>query len=106
MEGFMGEIRMVAGLLFTPRNYADCDGKPIPIKQNRELFSLFGTNYGGDGRTTFGLPDFRGRATIHHGQGPGLTNRVIGFQQKLLRVNDIDKCPMLISGVRRCLKGR
>ena len=63
---------------FAPRGWAFCDGQLLEISQNDALFSLFGTNYGGDGRTTFGLPDLRGRVPIHYGSGPGLTNRNLG----------------------------
>ena len=63
---------------FAPERWAFCDGQLVPITQNEALFSLFGTTYGGDGRTTFGLPDLRGRIPIHQGQGAGLTNRPMG----------------------------
>ena len=76
-DPFIGEIRMFAGT-FAPRNYAFCEGQLLAIAQNDALFSLFGTIYGGDGRTTFGLPDLRGRIPIHMGTGPGLSSRVIG----------------------------
>lgn len=59
---------------FAPRGYAQCDGQLVPINQNEALFSIIGTSYGGDGMTTFALPDLRGRAPIHMGQGAGLTN--------------------------------
>ena len=71
MEGTIGEIRMFAGN-FAPRAWAFCDGQLLPISQNPALFSIIGTMYGGDGRTTMGLPDLRGRAPIGIGQGPGL----------------------------------
>ena len=74
---FVGEIKMFAGS-FAPRGYALCDGTLLAVSQNDALFSLFGTIYGGDGRTTFGLPDLRGRSPIHQGTGPGLSNRRIG----------------------------
>ena len=74
---FIGEIRMV-GFNFNPRDWAKCDGQLLPINQNSALFSLLGTQYGGDGETTFGLPDLRGRAPIHAGNGPGLPNYNIG----------------------------
>ena len=77
MEPFVGEIKMFAGN-FAPRGFALCDGQLLQIAQNTVLFSLFGTFYGGDGRTTFGLPDLRGRLPVHMGNGPGLTNRPIG----------------------------
>ena len=76
-QPFIGEIRMFAGT-FAPRGYALCDGQLLAIAQNNALFSLFGTTYGGDGRTTFGLPDLRGRVPIRMGQGPGLTQRRLG----------------------------
>lgn len=76
-EPFIGEIKMFAGN-FAPRNWAFCDGQLLAVSQNDALFSLFGTIYGGDGRTTFGLPDMRGRIPIHIGSGPGLSARNIG----------------------------
>ena len=76
-EPFIGEIRMFAGT-FAPRGWAFCDGQLLSISQNDALFALFGTTYGGDGRTTFGLPEARGRVTLHEGQGPGLSNRPLG----------------------------
>ena len=76
-EPFIGEI-MMFGFNFAPRGWALCDGQLLPIPQNTALFSLLGTTYGGDGRTTFGLPDMRGRVAIHKGTGPGLTSRSMG----------------------------
>ena len=76
-EPYVGEIRMFAGS-FAPRNWAFCDGQLLAVSQNDALFSLFGTIYGGDGRTTFGLPDLRGRIPIHAGSGPGLSSRPLG----------------------------
>ncbi len=76
-EPFVGEIRMFAGN-FAPRGWALCDGQLLAVSQNDALFSLFGTIYGGDGRTTFGLPDLRGRIPIHAGTGPGLSPRRLG----------------------------
>ena len=76
-EPFVGEIRMFAGN-FAPRGWAYCEGQLLAVSQNDALFSLFGTIYGGDGRTTFGLPDLRGRIPIHAGQGPGLSDRRLG----------------------------
>lgn len=76
-EPFVGEIRMFAGN-FAPRGWAFCDGQLLAVSQNDALFSLLGTIYGGDGRTTFGLPDLRGRIPIHAGQGPGLSSRRLG----------------------------
>ena len=76
-EPFIGEIRMV-GFNFAPRGWALCDGQLLAIAQNTALFSLLGTIYGGDGRTTFGLPDLRSRVPMHAGTGPGLTPRQLG----------------------------
>lgn len=77
MDPFLGEIRLFAGN-FAPRGWALCNGQLMPITQNTALFSLLGVNYGGDGRTTFALPNFQGSAPVHQGQGPGLTGRVVG----------------------------
>ena len=76
-EPFLGEISMFGGN-FAPRGWAFCDGQLLSIAQNSALFSLLGTIYGGDGRTTFGLPDLRGRVPMHHGNGPGLSSHPIG----------------------------
>lgn len=76
-EPYIGQIIMFGGN-FAPRNYALCAGQIQAISQNTALFSLLGTTYGGDGRTTFALPDLCGRAPIHTGQGPGLSNRPMG----------------------------
>lgn len=76
-EPFLAEIR-IFGFNFAPRGWAFCDGQILPINQNQALFSLLGTTYGGDGRTTFALPDLRGRLPVHQGSGPGLTPRSIG----------------------------
>jgi microcystin-dependent protein len=76
-DPFIGEIRIV-GFDFNPRQWAPCDGRLLPISQNTALFSLLGTSYGGDGRTTFGLPNLQGRAPMHLGQGPGLSQHDLG----------------------------
>ncbi|MDO6596380.1 tail fiber protein [Oceanihabitans sp. 2_MG-2023] len=76
-DPYLGQISMFAGN-FAPRGWAFCDGTLLPINSNQALFSLLGTIYGGDGRTTFALPDLRGRAPIHAGQGPGLSNYSLG----------------------------
>jgi len=81
-EGFIGEIRMFAGN-FAPRGWAMCDGQLLPINQNQALFSILGTTYGGDGRTTFGLPDLRSRVAVHAGTGPGLSTRRLGSKSGL-----------------------
>jgi microcystin-dependent protein len=70
-EPYLAEIRIV-GFNFAPRGYALCDGQLLPINQNQSLYSLLGTTYGGDGRTTFGLPDLRGRVPVHVGEGISL----------------------------------
>jgi microcystin-dependent protein len=76
-EPFLGQI-ITTGFNFPPQYYASCDGQILSIAQNTALFSLLGTIYGGNGQTTFALPDLRGRVPIHQGQGPGLSDRVIG----------------------------
>jgi microcystin-dependent protein len=74
---FVAEIRIFAGN-FAPTGWAFCDGQLLPISQNTALFSLLGTYYGGDGRSTFALPNLRGSAPLHAGQGPGLSQRDLG----------------------------
>jgi microcystin-dependent protein len=76
-DPFVGEIRMFGGN-FAPRGWAFCNGQLLPLAQNTTLFSLLGTMYGGDGATSFALPDLRGRAPMHRGAGPGLTDRLQG----------------------------
>lgn len=77
MEPFIGQITIFAGN-FAPRSWAFCDGTLLPISQYTALFSILGTTYGGDGRTTFALPDLRGRVPISPGQGPGLSDYRLG----------------------------
>ena len=74
---YLGSIMLFAGN-FVPLGYLACDGSLQPISNNEALYTLLGTTYGGDGQTTFGLPDLRGRVMIHQGQGAGLSNRVLG----------------------------
>jgi microcystin-dependent protein len=74
---FVAEIRIFAGN-FPPRGWATCDGQILAISQNTALFSLLGTTYGGNGQSNFALPNFQGRAPMQQGQGPGLTDRVLG----------------------------
>ncbi|MEP3654449.1 MAG: tail fiber protein [Litorimonas sp.] len=74
---FLGQITLFAGN-FAPRAWAFCDGQLLAISSNSALFSILGTIYGGDGRTTFALPDLRGRAAIHEGRGPGLSPYSLG----------------------------
>lgn len=79
MDPFIGEIRQFAGT-FAPRNWAFCEGQLLPISSNTALFSILGTLYGGDGKTTFALPDLSGRVPMGRGNGPGLTPRQTGEQ--------------------------
>jgi microcystin-dependent protein len=79
MEPFIGQIQAF-GFNFAPRGWASCDGQLIAINQNTALFSLLGTTYGGDGRTTFALPDLRGRTMLSAGNGLGLSDRRLGSQ--------------------------
>jgi microcystin-dependent protein len=74
---FVAEIRIFA-CNFAPTGWALCDGQILAISQNTALFSLLGTFYGGNGQTTFGLPDMQGNVPIHHGQGPGLSEYFLG----------------------------
>jgi microcystin-dependent protein len=76
-DPFIAEIRIFAGD-FAPAGFAFCDGHLVPISQNTALFSIIGTTYGGDGRTTTGLPNLQGRVPMHSGNGPGLTDRRLG----------------------------
>lgn len=71
MDDFLGTVQSF-GFNFPPRGWAFCNGQLLPISTNSALFSLLGTTFGGDGRTTFGLPDLRGRSIVHPGNGPGL----------------------------------
>ncbi|WP_435262099.1 phage tail protein [Tenacibaculum sp. nBUS_03] len=92
MEGYTGEVRLW-GPNWAPRNWALCQGQLQSIAQNSALFSLIGTIYGGDGRTTFALPDLRGRAAIGSGQGPGLspypTGAMGGIEEVTLNILEI-----------------
>jgi microcystin-dependent protein len=76
-DPFIGQVILFAGN-FAPRGWAFCDGQLLSISSNSALFSILGTTYGGDGRTTFGLPDLRGRVSMHPGSGPGLSTRRLG----------------------------
>jgi microcystin-dependent protein len=77
MEGVIGYVTLFAGN-FAPRNWAFCQGQLIAISQNTALFSILGTTYGGNGQTTFALPDLRGRVAVGAGQGPGLSPYSLG----------------------------
>lgn len=89
---FLGEIRLFAGN-FNPRGWAFCAGQLLPISQNDALYALIGTTYGGDGQTTFGLPDLRGRVAVGQGTGTGLSTYVVGqlsgTETVLLNVNQM-----------------
>jgi microcystin-dependent protein len=76
-DPFVAEIRIFP-FNFAPKGWAWCDGQLMPISQNTALFSLLGTTYGGDGKSTFALPDLQGRAPMHPGQGPGLSLHDLG----------------------------
>lgn len=92
MEFYLGQIVM-GGWNFAPRGTAFCNGQLLAINQNQALFSLLGTTYGGDGRTTFALPDLRGRVPVHFGQGPGLSDFSLGqkggTQTNVLNTNQL-----------------
>ncbi|MDQ2771523.1 MAG: tail fiber protein [Bacteroidota bacterium] len=102
MDPFIGEVRAV-GFNFAPRGWALCQGQLMSISQNTALFSLLGTTYGGDGRTTFGLPDLRSRFIVQPGQGPGLSNYVLGqmsgSESETLTTNEMPAHTHPLSGV-------
>ena len=77
MDPFVAEIRIFP-FNFAPKGWAFCDGQLLPISQNTALFSLLGTTYGGDGKSTFALPDMQGNAAMHPGQGAGLSQHFLG----------------------------
>ena len=95
-EPFIGSIVMFAGN-FAPQGWALCNGQLLPIQQNAALFSILGTTYGGDGKTTFALPDLRGRVPVHSGQGPGLSlynlGQSGGAENVTLTVNQLPAQP-------------
>ncbi len=76
-EPYLGEIRLI-GFTFAPRGWAECNGQLMQINQNQALFSLLGTQFGGNGIQTFALPDLRGRIPLHQGQAPGLSSYIMG----------------------------
>ena len=92
MEEYMGIIKFFAGG-FVPQNYMACNGALLPINQYSALYALLGTTYGGDGQTTFALPDLRSRIPVGTGQGPGLSNyvqgQVSGTEQVTLTINNL-----------------
>lgn len=101
MEPFLGEIKMV-GFNFAPRGYALCQGQVMSIAQNSALFSLLGTLYGGDGQTTFALPDYRGRGPVGMGQGPGLSlinqGEVAGTESITLLTSNLPPFSLPVTG--------
>lgn len=104
-DPFIGEIIMFGGN-FAPRGWSFCDGQLLAISANTALFSILGTTYGGDGRTTFGLPDLRGRAAMHARTGPGLTPRSLGqrlgSENVTLTDNQIPAHTHTATGQARC----
>lgn len=95
-EPFLAEIRIV-GFNFAPRGWAFCDGQILPINQNQSLYSLLGTTFGGDGRTTFALPDLRGRTAIHVGQNRRLGQKA-GTETETLDLNQLPNHTHLMQG--------
>jgi microcystin-dependent protein len=99
-EPFLAEVRIV-GFNFAPRGWAFCDGQILPINQNQSLYSLLGTTYGGDGRTSFALPDLRGRAPIHVGRSNGGAEHPLGQKSgeetHTLAVNEMPQHRHLVS---------
>jgi len=85
-EPFVAEIR-IFGFNFAPTGWAQCNGQLMPISQNTALFSLVGTFYGGDGKSTFGLPNLQGSVAVHQGQGPGLSPYGVGETGGVENVN-------------------
>lgn len=102
MEPFIGMIVQFGGN-FAPRGWAFCDGQLLPISQNQALFSILGTTYGGDGVSTFGLPDLRGRVAIHPGNGPGLSHYKLGakggHESVTLTINNMPSHNHSFSGI-------
>lgn len=103
VEPFLGEIRMFGGN-YAPRNWALCAGQLLAIAEYQALFSIVGTAFGGDGRSSFGMPDLRGRIPVHQGTGIGLTPRArgakYGYERIILSANQIPthNHPMEVSG--------
>src|SRR6188508_1201736 len=91
-DQFVAEIR-VFPFNFAPTCWAFCDGQLMPISQNTALFSLLGTNYGGDGKSTFALPDLQGSAAMHPGQGQGLSLRDLG------EMSGVESITLLVSEI-------
>lgn len=93
MEAYLGLIAMF-GFDFVPVSWLPCDGRLLSISANSALYSLLGNTYGGDGTTTFALPDLRGRVPVHYGQGEGLTNHPLGQKFGVERITlSVDQMP-------------
>jgi microcystin-dependent protein len=117
-DPFVAEIR-IFGFNFAPTGWAQCNGQILPISQNTALFSLLGTTYGGDGKSTFALPDMQGNAPMHPGQGPGLSLHDLGemsgsetvtllesempAHSHAMRAHDIDLGELNTPAPNRCL---
>ena len=101
MDPFLGQILLFAGN-FAPRGWALCEGQLLPINQYQALFSILGTTYGGDGRTSFALPDLRGRAPLSQGNGAGLPSYNLGQRggnaTTTLTTANLPQAPIQISG--------
>lgn len=115
LDAYLGEIRLV-GFYYAPSGWAQCNGQLLSVNEYPSLYTLLGTQYGGDGRTTFALPDYRGRAPIHQGQGQGLSQRYnqgerrgsdTAFKVKTGEGNQsvIEQQPLLVSNFIICLSG-
>ncbi len=100
----IGEMKMFAGN-FAPRNWALADGQLLAINSHQALFSILGTTYGGDGRTTFALPDLRGRVAVHAGRGPGLSQKRLGQKSGQENVSVTPVLPMKAQAVDINQKG-
>lgn len=102
MSAYVGEIRLFAGL-FAPKDWAFCDGARLPIREYQALYAILGTSYGGDGIRDFALPDLRGRAPMHFGEGPGLSPRPFatpgGSAEVTLRMEEMPAHIHVASGV-------
>ena len=100
MEGYIGELKLFAGN-FAPRNWAFCNGQLIAVASNSALFSILGTTYGGDGQTSFALPDLRGRVPVSPGVGPGLSNIVqgqrMGSERNVIAPANLPQIPVKVS---------
>jgi len=99
-EPFLGEVRMVS-FLFPPKGWAFCNGQLLPINQNQALFSILGTTYGGNGTTTFALPNLQGRVPVHAGNGPTLLGQTGGDESHTLTVAEMPAHSHLMGSVNQ-----